>query len=247
MKHERLSSSFQHQGGGKFKMEQDSHPSKARNLSRTETSTYTSKASRRYANQKDMRLGPNVGLRLRLFRERQGWSLRALAERCGLSINAISRIERGENSPTVSSLHRLANALSVPITDFFTEPSGRAAIFVRNGFGQTLSRDCYDIRQLGLGLNDQQIEPFLLTIHQECDRFSERNSHTGQEFVHCISGQIEYCVGDEIFHLSSGDSLLFDATRPHSWRNVHSTPATMILVFQAGHDGLDGWQRHLGN
>ncbi len=45
---------------------------------------------------------PNVGQRIRTIRERQRLSLRALAERSGLSFNAISLIERGENSPTVS-------------------------------------------------------------------------------------------------------------------------------------------------
>ena len=64
---------------------------------------------------------PNVGQRIRMLRDQRKLSLRALADRCGLSINAISLIERGENSPTVSSLHVLATALGVPITDFFEE------------------------------------------------------------------------------------------------------------------------------
>lgn len=61
----------------------------------------------------------NVGQRIRRLREQRQLSLRALARLCGLSTNAISLIERGENSPTVSSLHALATALGVSITDFF--------------------------------------------------------------------------------------------------------------------------------
>lgn len=73
----------------------------------------------------------NVGMRIRALREQRGLSLRALAERCGLSINAISLIERGENSPTVSSLHVLATALGVKITDFFEDPSEHAVVYVK--------------------------------------------------------------------------------------------------------------------
>ena len=58
---------------------------------------------------------PNVGQRIRTIREAQGHSLRALAERSGLSLNAISLIERGENSPTVSSLH----PVDPPLADIF--------------------------------------------------------------------------------------------------------------------------------
>ena len=74
-----------------------------------------------------------VGQRIRAIREQRGLSLRALAELCGLSTNAISLIERGENSPTVSSLHLLATALEVPITDFFESEQEQSAVLVRPG------------------------------------------------------------------------------------------------------------------
>ena len=60
-----------------------------------------------------------VGQQIRKLRKQRGLSLRALADLCGISANAISLIERRENSPNVSSLHRMAIALNVPITDFF--------------------------------------------------------------------------------------------------------------------------------
>jgi transcriptional regulator with XRE-family HTH domain len=63
----------------------------------------------------------DVGGRLRDIRQERGLSLRALSEVCGLSVNAISLIERGISSPSVSSLQRLAVALDVPITAFFTD------------------------------------------------------------------------------------------------------------------------------
>ena len=78
---------------------------------------------------------PNVGSRLRSIRDQNGLSLRALAERCGLSINAISQIERGENSPTVSTLHRLATAFGVHITDFFQEETKQTIVLVKRNQG----------------------------------------------------------------------------------------------------------------
>ena len=57
-----------------------------------------------------------VGQCIRELRTKKSLSLRALAELSNLSTNAISLIERGDNSPTVSSLHSLATALNVPNT-----------------------------------------------------------------------------------------------------------------------------------
>ena len=179
---------------------------------------------------------PNVGARLRMFRERQGWSLRALADRCGLSINAISRIERGENSPTVTSLHRLSTALAVPITDFFLERPQTTAILVRSGLGVASRSDGYIAEQLGIGLQGQQLEPFLLRIDSGCRSAANPISHPGEEFVLCLTGLIEYCINNQTYPLSSGDSLLFDAMQPHYWSNETPDPATLLLVFQAAQD-----------
>jgi transcriptional regulator with XRE-family HTH domain len=187
---------------------------------------------------------PNVGVRLRAFRERQGWSLRMLAQRCGLSINAISRIERGENSPTVSSLHRLATALAVPITDFFLEKPKQAVILVKDGSGKKHNEEGFVVEHLGKGLPNQQLEPFMLIIEPECSAADIPIDHPGEEFVHCLSGEIEYHIGDEIYHLTSGDSLLFESSQPHFWRNTSSAPAKILLVFQAAQDNSLARQRH---
>ncbi len=73
-----------------------------------------------------------VGQRIRELRTGQGLSLRALAALSNLSTNAISLIERGDNSPTVSSLHSLATALAVPITAFFEQQVDGLVIHLKN-------------------------------------------------------------------------------------------------------------------
>jgi transcriptional regulator with XRE-family HTH domain len=106
----------------------------------------------------------NVGQRIRALREAEGLSLRALAERCGLSINAISQIERGENSPTVSSLHLLASALNVSIADLFKDDRQQTVLYVRPD--ERLRTEARGVRMesLGIGLANQQIEPFVVTV-----------------------------------------------------------------------------------
>ncbi len=61
----------------------------------------------------------DVGIRLRQLREERGLSIRALARQSGLSANALSLIERGRSSPSVSTLYKVAAAMGVPITTFF--------------------------------------------------------------------------------------------------------------------------------
>ncbi len=62
----------------------------------------------------------DVGQRLKTLREERGISMRTLARNSGLSANALSMIERGLTSPSISTLFKIATALGVPITDFFS-------------------------------------------------------------------------------------------------------------------------------
>lgn len=60
-----------------------------------------------------------MGLLLRQWRDRRGWSLRELGERAGVSYVTIHKIEAGTLSPTVATLEKLAAALKIAVRDFF--------------------------------------------------------------------------------------------------------------------------------
>lgn len=187
---------------------------------------------------------PNVGLRIRAIREQRRLSLRALAERCNLSVNAISLIERGENSPTVSSLHLLATALGVSITDFFQEDNELSTVLIRHDRRLAYQKNGVAMESLGFGLRNQQLEPFLITVEPGAGN-DEPVTHAGQEFVYCLQGEVEYHVAGERYRLEAGDSLLLEAARPHYFCNTALTPATILVVFQAAESSHLARQRHL--
>lgn len=174
----------------------------------------------------------HVGLRIRSIRQQQRLSLRALAEKSGLSINAISQIERGEVSPTVSSLGRLADAFEVHITDLFEKEKPATTLFVKSRDGLALQENGVIIESLGFGLLHQQFEPFRMTIRPGARVSKTPLTHKGHEFIYCLEGELEYFVEDEKFHLEAGDSLLFEAHQPHHWRNLSKSSSAVLLVFQ---------------
>jgi transcriptional regulator with XRE-family HTH domain len=176
---------------------------------------------------------PGVGGRIREIREEQGISQRSLAKHSGLSANAISRIERGESSPTVSSLHRLATALSVPITEFFQAHAEAPTIVVRRNRRRRSRGEGILIESLGVGLPAQQLEPFLMTLAPGASGGEEPIVHSGEEFAFCVEGEVEYLVGEEWHRLEYGDSILFRASQPHMFRNTNVQIAKVLFVIQA--------------
>ncbi len=173
-----------------------------------------------------------VGQRIREIRTKQGHSLRALAELSNLSTNTISLIERGDNSPTVSSLHNLATALAVPITAFFEQQPDGQVIHLKKDRRPASETAGVRMENLGSGLPNQQIEPFLLSIGPGSSSTSTQITHSGEEFVYVMKGALTCRINEQDYALEEGDSLLFLASQPHVYRNHTQKAANILIVFQ---------------
>lgn len=173
----------------------------------------------------------DVGGRLRELRQERGKSMRALARDSGLSTNALSMIERGRTSPSVSTLYKLAEALEVPITAFFRVEQPRQAIVFR----KVGERSCIEFpRGCWEGLGGEaflgRVEPFMLNLEPGGTSGPQGLLHSGHEFVMLIEGQLEYEVEAQRFIFEPGDTLLFASRLNHRWRNPGKTPTRVLIV-----------------
>ncbi len=188
----------------------------------------------------------DVGVRLRQLREQRGLSIRALARQSGLSANALSLIERGRSSPSVSTLYKVAGAMNVPITTFFqTEPELHDVIHIKAGERTRVPFTRGLVEGLGGEHFSGRVEPFALTLENGANSGPQPIVHTGHEFVLCLRGQLEYQVDDEIFLLEAGDTLLFTAHRQHRWRNPGPLVTNAIFVLSCFTDDEDPHRHRL--
>jgi transcriptional regulator with XRE-family HTH domain len=183
-------------------------------------------------------LSVNIGERLRELREARNISMRALAARSGLSANALSMIERGRASPSVSTLYKLADALGISITSFFSSDSERKQVVYLKADSRarmSFTRGVFE------GLGGEQfvgrVEPFLLTLESNANSGPRSMTHTGHEFVFCLRGELEYQVERQIHQLSAGDSLLFAAQLKHRWKNVGGNVVTALIIISGFEEG----------
>lgn len=63
----------------------------------------------------------SLGRRIRELRVQRGWSQEEFADVCGVHRTYIGHLERGEKNVSFSSLARVAGALSIPISELFTD------------------------------------------------------------------------------------------------------------------------------
>lgn len=190
----------------------------------------------------------DVGQRLRILRDERGISMRALARRSGLSANALSMIERGLTSPSVSTLNKLAAALEIPITAFFREEPVREQIVYRKATERTRVPFMRGVIE-GLGGESfaGRVEAFLLTLESGGSSGPHGMIHTGHEMVFCMRGTIEYEVEDQRYLLEPGDSLIFAAQLIHRWRNPGSHVANAIIIISAFEDSERPGEFHIAS
>jgi transcriptional regulator with XRE-family HTH domain len=172
-----------------------------------------------------------VGQQLRALRKARKLSIRSLADRSGLSVNTLSLIENGKTSPSVSTLHQLAQSLNVPITAFFEGESHKQKVFYqRAGERQQIVFSYGHMENLSAGMPHLGSEPFLTRLEPKASSGETPIVYGGREFIYCLEGQITYTVEGRTYPLSPGDSLIFDAYTPHTWQNTAPTSSCALLV-----------------
>jgi len=180
----------------------------------------------------------DVGLRLKELREARNISMRTLAAKSGLSANALSMIERGKTSPSVSTLYKLADAMGISITAFFgAESNKKQVVFIKSDERTRMAFTRGVFEALGGEQFVGRVEPFMLTMDSGATSGPHTMSHTGHEFVFCLRGELDYQVEKEIFRLSAGDSLLFSAQLKHKWRNAAKTVTNALIVISGFSEG----------
>ncbi|MEM8790554.1 MAG: XRE family transcriptional regulator [Pseudomonadota bacterium] len=183
------------------------------------------------------RLEAVIGREVRDLRHERDMTVAELAQASGLSVGMLSKIENGGISPSLTSLQGLARALGVHITALFKRhEEDRTALFVPAGEGVDVerrgTRAGHQYRLLGHSAAADArvvVEPYMITLTEASDTFPAFQ-HAGIEFLHMIEGEVTYRHGDQLFRMTPGDSLYFEADAPHGPEELHRLPIRYVCV-----------------
>jgi quercetin dioxygenase-like cupin family protein len=158
-----------------------------------------------------------LGQRLLELRRRSGKTLREAAKLAGLSPAFVSLVERGQTEIGLSRLIRLADAYDANIADLLAEIHGREVEYVRAADALTAPRAHGDPKVTYLTSPSWQIQPFRIEI--EPGASLESLAHAGEEFIHCVAGQVEMTIAGRVWTLEAGDTIVVPPRAQHAYRN----------------------------
>ncbi len=173
-----------------------------------------------------------VAYRLRGLRDAIDLPIGEIASRCEITPAQLLAYESGEVDIPVSFLHRLANAFGVELATllFGEEPRMTSYYVTRAGKGVKVERtSAYSYQDLAAGFQHRIMAPFIVTVEPSDDPITV-NTHQGQEFNYVLDGTVEISVAGKASVLHKGDSIMFDARRPHGMRAIDGTARFIAII-----------------
>ncbi len=168
------------------------------------------------------------GQRFRRLRTRRGLSLAHVARATGVSVGFLSALERGQMRSSVATLRRIARFYRTNILSLF-EPAGDNPRLVRPKQRKVLETTP-GVRMELLAWGHTAMEPHLFRV-KPGGGSGESYAHEGEEFLHVLRGDFEIWLdGDEHYHLKPGDSLYFESSTPHRWKNPGRAETWLLWI-----------------
>lgn len=174
-----------------------------------------------------------IAQRIRAVRSRTKISLDTLAERVGLDKSYLSRIERGQKTPSVATLLNIAAALDIQVAQLFGERTTPDSITV-------VRRDNHVAMQTRKGEGAAAYETVLpASAHRRMSVFvvdpsrvtgEEKAVHSGDELIYVLAGKIDVVFSDRRVSLSAGDVVHFEGDLKHQIVTLGATPASVLVI-----------------
>ncbi len=162
------------------------------------------------------------GKRIKQLRLSQGFTLKDIEARVGVSATHVSEIERGKTSPTVGALTKIAHALQVNPSFLVDLPVGDDISLTRDGERDRLVGPKHRAEWEILTRENPSAELSLFVLDLEPDMTEPmvRQPRSGDKFLHIIEGILQIEVGEQRFVLRRGDSIHFKASHPLRMLNL---------------------------
>lgn len=190
----------------------------------------------------------SIGSQLRDARMAVGMTITEVAERAGFSVSYISQVERDLANPSIGAVNRIAAALGVRMSAFFANSDGETGAdlrpvpertptgVVREGHRNKIT---YSGSNVVFELVCPDLQHSLEVLKSRAPAGTEMGvpgiTHTGEECAFVLRGTMELTVGDQVHVLDPGDSIYFDSSKPHFWRNAGDDELEVLWVVTPPH------------
>ena len=182
-----------------------------------------------------------LGHCLKAARQARGLTLKQVAERTGLALSTLSKVENGLMSLTYDKLQQLTAGLKMEIAELFNPATSRSDLnrpvtarrsISRAGHGQVVDTKFYTYNYQCTDLIGKRMVPIMAEVRaRSLQEFGPLLRHAGEEYFLVTSGSV--AVHTEFYApeiLEQGDGVYLDSNMGHAYLNAGDEPARGICL-----------------
>lgn len=175
-----------------------------------------------------------IGTKIRQLRQDNGLTLEELSKKSGIALATLSRIENEKMIGTLDSHLKISNALGITLSRLFAGLDAEES-FVEVQKADSRSDIIYRSNKsaseiLTSKVSDKKMLPMMLRIQTDGITEKESGKVGSEKFVYVLSGNIEISIDNDKYKLNTGDTLYFNASLPHLYRNIGNSEAQCLVV-----------------
>ncbi len=183
--------------------------------------------------QKSPFIESEIGRRIKVSRINKKFTLEQLATQTGFTKGYLSRIEKSEKSPPLSTLGIIARVLGITISFLVGEEEQKTSFgIVKKGERPLIARGTaleYSYEAVAHTFPNKKMEPFILTLPLK-PRKKTIHQHEGEELLFVLEGTMNFLLGTREYILEEGDCIYFDSGLPHFGESVGRKEAKCFMV-----------------
>ncbi|OGJ90270.1 MAG: hypothetical protein A2268_12395 [Candidatus Raymondbacteria bacterium RifOxyA12_full_50_37] len=174
-----------------------------------------------------------IGVNIKKLRTEGKISLRELAKKLNVSASFLSQVETGKATPSISTLKALADSLQTSVGALLGESDVENNNPVLKGAMNKAGKRTAEGMTVSLLTSPdptKQMEPLLFELEKNATSGRSQYKHFGQEFVLVLKGALEITLNETRYMLQRGDSIYFNSSTPHIFKNVFNGETQALWV-----------------
>lgn len=179
-----------------------------------------------------------IGEKIKNIRESQQLTIEEVAERSGVDMGQVQRIENNKDFPSLAPLIKIARVLGVRLGTFLDDQAELGPVISRKkelnddsgisfSNNTSLSRKHMSYQSLSQDKSGRHMEPFLIDIESSEGADFIMSTHEGEEFIYVLDGIVEIDYGKKTYILEEGDSIYYDSIVAH---HVHAANGRVARI-----------------
>ena len=175
-----------------------------------------------------------MGAKLKEFRLQSGLSIASAAATVGVTSSFISMVENGKSGISLQKVHALLALYGKTLSDLTTASSSESRIINLSSAPEALSEPGVKVFCPAKAEDPYYLGGFYLYF--EPGAWFEYDHHGGLEYVLVLEGSFELAIHplshgpEELRHLRKGDTTIYPADSPHSFRNTSDKFSALFVV-----------------